>query len=133
VRHHPNGGDVLFQLGLGLADVAVEELPDVAKLCGHESADAPYLSRNRIRFGGEKLACDVVKLLLAGGDLYHQRWGRAAKGGSGSQIPNLMLELFCPVTHPSQLAIQTRKRRFQLVLKSLNCVLDDVRPKHLSL
>src|SRR5260370_37646807 len=54
LRYHPKGGDVLFQLGFGLSDVAVEELPDSPKLPCHELANASDLGGTGIWLGAEE-------------------------------------------------------------------------------
>jgi hypothetical protein len=58
-RHHANVADVLLQFGLGLLNVYLQDLTDVAKPPGSELANASDLCRNGIRFRREQLVASM--------------------------------------------------------------------------
>ena len=89
--HHPYCGDVLLQFGLGLLNVHLQDLQDVAKPPGSELADASDLSGKGIRLRAEKLPGDVIKFFLATVDAFRQRWTDSSSCGSNTTIRSVKL------------------------------------------
>ncbi|HWB86329.1 MAG TPA: hypothetical protein VG675_19465 [Bryobacteraceae bacterium] len=102
-------------------------MPYFAKLFAHELPDAPDLGGNGIRLGAQDLPGDVVKLLLADVNLFHEGRGRAALRRSRGEVSDLLLKLLGTLTHPGNLCIEASEGSLQLFLEFLDGVFDGFR------
>jgi hypothetical protein len=117
---------VLRQFRLGPANVCVQQLANVAQPFRYEVAHPGDLTRNGIRFAGERAAGDCLQLLLPLVDSLDQRRRVPAGSHGANQVPEFLLNLLRSLAHVARLVRQLRQRCGKLAFKFLEGVIDGI-------